>query len=295
MTDRLDRDWLTAHPLPQHPPGTNKNSRGRVLIAGGAEFVPGALRLTGEAALRAGAGKLQLATVAPAAMALGVLVPEAAMIVLPEDGEGEIAPAAGDILARAVERCDAFVLGPGMSDEARAGALLRATIGGPREGLSLVLDAAAIGCARDMRDAIAAHRGRVVLTPHHGEMASCTGLSIEEIEADPERAARDFAAKFGAHLVLKSSETVIACPNGMLTRYRGGGVGLATGGSGDVLAGLVGGLLARGADPLTAAGWGVWLHGSAGEVLAERLGPIGFLARELLAEVPVLMKTAAGD
>ena len=95
-------------------------------------------------------------------------------------------------------------------------------------------------------------------------------------------------------IALKAGDTVIAAPDGTLLLYRGGGVGLATGGSGDVLAGIIGGLLARGAAPLVAAGWGVWLHGEAGRRLGERIGPLGFLARELLAEIPRLMHRPGG-
>src|SRR3546814_9994645 len=106
----IDRDWLAANPLPTPNDGHDKNSRGRVLVVGGAEFVPGTLRLTGEAALRAGAGKLQMATVRSAAMSLGVLVPEAAMIALPSDEDGAIAAEAAAILMERVKHGDALLL-----------------------------------------------------------------------------------------------------------------------------------------------------------------------------------------
>jgi NAD(P)H-hydrate repair Nnr-like enzyme with NAD(P)H-hydrate dehydratase domain len=105
-----------------------------------------------------------------------------------------------------------------------------------------------------------------------------------------EAVALQAASKFGVVIALKGSETVIASPDGTLLRYSGGGVGLATGGSGDVLAGIIAGLLSRGASPLDAAAWGVWLHGEAGTIVADRIGPIGFLARDLLAEIPGLMR-----
>lgn len=292
MTTPLDKDWLAAHPLPWHDEGTDKNSRGRVLLVGGAEFVPGALRLTGEAVLRAGAGKLQAATVAAVATALGVLLPEAAMIALPGDERGEIAPRAARLIVEAVERCDTYILGPGISQRDSAGVLLGATLAEPRPGLSVLLDGAAVACAGAFCDMLRRHDGRIVLTPHHGEMAAFTGLSDEEIAADPETIARQAAARAGAVLVLKAGETVIAAPDGDMLVYGGGGVGLATGGSGDVLAGIIGGLMSRGAAPMTAAGWGVWLHGEAGKRVAERIGPIGFLARDLLVEIPGLMRDA---
>lgn len=287
--DRLDRAWLDAHPLPVHDPGSDKNERGRVLVIGGARFVPGALRLTGEAALRAGCGKLQLATIEDAAMALGVLLPEAAMIALPADEDGEIGRGAIERLERALDSCDCVILGPGMVDHAPATPLVEALLGAPREGLAIILDAAAIACAARHPKSDAR---RLILTPHHGEMAALTGESAAAILDDPARAAADAAARFGAVIVLKSSHTIVAGPSGAIVRYQGGGVGLATSGSGDVLTGVAGGLVARGAEPFAAAAWAVWLHGEAGRARAADTGPIGFLARELLDPIPRLMAGA---
>jgi ADP-dependent NAD(P)H-hydrate dehydratase len=282
----LDRAWLAAHPLPQPGADTDKNKRGRVLAAGGSATVPGALRLTGEAALRAGAGKLQLATIASAAPLLGVHLPEAAAYPLPADAEGEIGGEAGPRLAELLERCDALVLGPGMGAGADPAPLLEAVLAHPRDDLSLLLDAGMIPAARDLEAQVRAWRGRLVLTPHPGEMARLMGC--EEDEASPELA-EQAAARFDATIVLKTPETWIAHAGAETLRYPGGGPGLGTGGSGDVLAGIIGGLLARGAAPRTAAAWGVWLHGEAGRRLATRIGPLGFLARELLPEIPGLM------
>jgi len=289
----LDAAWRKAHPLPDHGDSTDKNARGRVLLIGGSAFVPGALRLTAEAALRAGAGKLQMATVETASMPLGVLVPEAAMIGLPADADGEIAPEAAEIVSGHLDRCDALVMGPGMSSHDNARALLEQILPRPTHGPTIVLDAAAVSCVSEMAEAIAAHEGRVVMTPHHGEMASLTGLTTEEIADDPALAATDTARRFRAVIVLKAAETLIATPDGDLIHYAGGCVGLATGGSGDVLAGIIGGLAARGADPVAAAAWGVWLHGEAGQAASARLGPIGFLARDLVEEIPGLMARAS--
>ena len=287
MADALDLDWLEAHPLPTHAGDTDKNARGRVVLAGGARFVPGALRLTGEAVLRAGAGKLQMATVEEVATALGVLVPEAAMMALPADEDGEIADAAIALIAEAVAKCDTCILGPGMSGKAER--IVAALLGEPRDGLSFVLDAAALTACAELETHVRAHGGRAILTPHHGEMASLTGHDIEHVASHAEAVACEVAARFAAIVVLKADRTIVAAPNGSTLAYEGGGIGLATGGSGDVLAGIAGGLLARGADPLAAAAWAVWLHGEAGKRLRETMGPIGFLARELTALVPRLM------
>ncbi len=287
---QLDEAWLRAHPLPRPEAATDKNARGRVVLAGGAYFVPGALRLTGEAVLRAGAGKLQMATVKAAAFHLGVAVPEAAVIALTAGEDGEICASAAPAILAALDHADAFILGPGMSGHPDE--LVAKLVAQPREGLTLVLDAAAIGCSAGLAATLGMHEGRVILTPHHGEMAALTGLEVDAIAADMEGHARAAAERFGAVVVLKSNRTVIVAPDGETLIFEGGCPGLATGGSGDVLAGIAGGLAARGVAPLAAAAWAVWLHGRAGCVLADRVGETGFLARELLPEIPRLMNAA---
>lgn len=287
MTE-IDTAWLAAHPLPQPGSNTDKNARGHVVAAGGSESVPGALRLTGEAALRAGAGKVQLATVERAAMGLGMAMPEAATFPLPANDEGELAAHAGAALAALTGRCDALVLGPGMGAKAGAAAILE-TVLAARPALALVIDAGAIGDAASLAGAIRGHAGPVVLTPHAGEMALLMGCNEDEASEDH---ARQAAERFDAVVLLKRAETWIAAPGAPMLHFPGGGPGLATGGSGDVLAGIIGGLLSRGAEPRIAAAWGVWLHGEAGRGAADRIGPLGFLARELLPEIPGLMAGA---
>jgi len=291
MTDAtpIDSAWIAANPVPVHSSGTTKNSRGRVLAIGGSRMVPGAIRLTGEAALRVGAGKLQMATVSSAAVMLGLLVPEAALIALPEDEHGEIAPEVGKPLDKALAECDAAVIGPGIGDPDVAKQLLRKVLSEQRDDLVLVVDAMAIGTLPELRAEASHFGGRLILTPHFGEMALLTGRDEDDIAADPGTVAQDAAADFGAVVALKGSSTVVADPDGTLLHYGGGGTGLATGGSGDVLAGAIGGLISRGATPLVAAGWGVWLHGQSGRRVATTSGPIGFLARELSGEFPRLL------
>ncbi|MBO9624439.1 MAG: NAD(P)H-hydrate dehydratase [Sphingomonas sp.] len=285
----LDSTWLAANPLPEPAIDTDKNERGRVLAAGGSRTVPGALRLPGEAALRAGAGKLQLASVEPVVLALGMTLPEAAVFPLSANDAGELGEQAGEELCAYLERCDTLVLGPGMGAKCPAAAILAPVLARPRDSLSMVLDAAAVAAAGDFAEAIRSHDGRIVLTPHPGEMCKLMDCDAERVAADPAGLAQEAAGRFRAIVALKGPETWVACPGEPVLRYPGGGPGLATGGSGDVLAGIAGGLLARGAPPRAAAAWAVWLHGEAGRRLAERIGPIGFLGRELLAEIPALM------
>ena len=287
---RIDATWLRAHPLPVHGEGTDKNSRGHVVAIGGSRQVPGGLLLTGEAALRAGAGKIQLATVASCALGLGIALPEAGVIALDETGEGEID--AGEIagLRESLERCDSVVVGPGMTSTDRACALIDALLRGLLGQQNLLLDAVAIHATRGREQALCAYRGALILTPNPDELASLLGCDDARIADDPTGCARAAAERLGAVTVCKGSETFVAAPDGALLHYGGGGSGLATGGSGDVLAGIIAALTARGAEPLTAAAWGVWLHGEAGRRLAKDVGPIGFLARELLPLVPGLMR-----
>jgi hydroxyethylthiazole kinase-like uncharacterized protein yjeF len=141
---------------------------------------------------------------------------------------------------------------------------------------------------------VAARGGRMVLTPHAGEMAALTGLSKDEVLADPLAAARGAAQRLKAVIVMKGAVTHVVTPDGQAWRHEGGVKGLATSGSGDVLAGVICGLLARGAHPAQAAVWAVYLHARAGLRLSQRIGPLGFLARELLDEIaPALAQAEA--
>lgn len=284
----LDSGWLRAHPLPQPDQHTDKNGRGRVLAIGGCRQVPGGIQLTAEAALRAGAGKVQVATVACAALAVGIAMPEVAAIGLPETDAGEIADVAA--IARNLMSCDAVIAGPAMSCALAAGEITDRLLASSDCTATLVLDAAALMGLASRADALARRDVPAVLTPQIGEMAAMLEWPAERVEQDRVAAVTFAAERFGAVVVLKGSTSLVAAPQGELFAYAGGGVGLATGGSGDVLAGIAAGLAARGAAPLDAALWAVWLHGEAGRRCAEQLGPLGFLARELLAHVPALMR-----
>ncbi len=285
----LDAAWRASHPLPMPAGETSKNSRGQVLVVGGARRVPGAIALTAEAALRVGAGKVRIATIAAAALPLGIAMPEIGVIGLPEDAAGEIATGEDEALAATLERVDTVAIGPGMGDPAAAARLVRWIAARLATDTVMLLDGAAVAGAGRLDDALAPLAGRLVLTPHPGEMAALMGCDPATVGERDEALAADAARRFGAAVALKGSRTIIAGPDDTPLLYPGGGVGLATGGSGDVLAGAVAGLAARGAAPVEALGWGVWLHGEAGHTLAERGGPIGFLARELPPLFPALL------
>jgi ADP-dependent NAD(P)H-hydrate dehydratase len=280
--------------LPSLDDSADKEARGRVLIIGGSTENPGGLLLAAEAAMRAGAGKLQLATADSVAAAVAIAVPEARVFGFRDAASEGLHPrAAGDVAERA-DQVDALLIGPGLVDEDAAARLTRGVLKRITRP-AVVLDAGGLAALREDPRALAHLEGRAVLTPHGGEMAQLLGMERDEVEADPEAAARRAAEAFGAVVALKGPETTIVAPDGRIFRYTCGGVGLATSGSGDVLGGIVTGLLARGADPLRAAAWGVYLHGEAGNALTKRHGDVGFLARELPGEVPrILHRTSAG-
>jgi hydroxyethylthiazole kinase-like uncharacterized protein yjeF len=278
----LTDDVLTAEQLPPLGRDDDKEARGRVVVVAGSSQTPGAAILAGLAALRAGAGKLQIATAAALAPHVATTVPEARVLALPEGSGGGLTPKLGEELSSALERADAVLVGPGLlGGVAAVGELVRAVLGAVDEA-TVVLDAAAVLPLAEEPDLLAEHAARVVLTPNPSELADVLGTEPRGGgEGDPD-AVRTAARRFGVAL----ASGPIAGDAGLLVRLHAGGPGLGTSGSGDVLAGVVAGLAARGATPRAAAIWGAYLHARAGDRLAEQVGPVGYLARELLGEVP---------
>jgi ADP-dependent NAD(P)H-hydrate dehydratase len=280
----LLRDW----PLPQPGGAADKDERGSMLVIAGGPETPGAALLAATAALRAGAGRLAVATAASVASGLALALAEARVLALAETFGGGPAPDALAKLETLLGRVDAILIGPGLEDAAATRTFARRIVKRATRA-RLVLDALAMDVVLDVRR----FQRTSIMTPHHGEMAHLTGLTKEAIAAEPERHAREAAARWNAVVVLKGALTVIAAPNGACWRHDGGQPGLGTSGSGDVLAGIIGGVVARGAPLVQAAAWGVALHARAGRTLSERLGPIGYLASELPAEIPGLMQRLA--
>ena len=282
ITPRFLRGW----PLPRVDASSDKNARGAVLVIAGAPEMPGAAVLAATAALRAGAGKLQVATVRSVASLVAAQVPEALVLSVPETSDGGISPRAAKMLCERAAGADAVLIGPGMVDE-QATAELSLALLRKLDDTPVILDAEALACASLEPRAFARVRTPIGMTPHSREMAQMLDLDPDEVERDRSGVARRAARNLRAVVALKGSETFIADPGGrLLCNRRAGNPGLGTSGSGDTLSGVVAGLLARGADVLQAAAWGVYLHARAGDVLARKVGPVGFLARELLAEIP---------
>ncbi|MCW2606850.1 MAG: NAD(P)H-hydrate dehydratase [Frankiales bacterium] len=273
VTPRLLRDW----PLPEPSDDGDKHDRGTVLVVGGAASTPGAVLLAGIAALRVGAGRLQVATVASSQAALGVALPEAAVLGLAAGSQGSLAPEAAEDCAVAAEGAAVVVVGPGLYDKEQTAELLARLL--PRlEQAAVVLDAVGLS-ALALRPALARGlEGRLVLTPNGGE--------VKALSQGDELDVPTLAARYGA---VVAADREVASPDGRRWDSQTGGIGLGTSGSGDVLAGVVGGLLARGCTPEQAAVWGQYVHAAAGDRLAADLGRTGYLARELLdVLVPVL-------
>lgn len=296
----VDTALLRSWPVPMPAIEGDKEIRGHVLIVGGSCEMPGAVILAATAALRAGAGKLTIATGRSVAQLVALAMPEARVIGLLEHASAGFSMDAVACLDPLAERVDAVLIGPGMRDEPATAALVHALL--PcfdAADTRVVLDACAMGAllyppAGWPPGTPWRFERPVILTPHAGEMAHLTGIPKDEIVDLPDPRALDAARAWNAVVALKGARTVIATPDGTLYQHEGGNVGLAISGSGDVLAGIIAGLAARGA-PLDQAGcWGVALHARAGERLAERLGTLGYLAREISQEIPALLEHVAG-
>ncbi|WP_171041360.1 NAD(P)H-hydrate dehydratase [Sinomonas susongensis] len=294
VTPSLLREW----PLP--PPGRDKYSRGSVLVVGGARATPGAALLAGATALRAGAGKLTLAVAESVAVQLGVALPECGSIGLPETADGSVKPEL-DRISSYLDKADTVLVGPGLDDPDLAAQLLAVLLereagrGGPsggdpdaRGGPAVVLDAYALGALVSLEDQLDPWRGRMILTPNRTEAEVLLGREVDDLEAD----LAEISDRFDA---VVSCQGLVTQPPGLelgepeLWKITTGHGGLGTSGSGDVLAGAIAGLRARGTSSAQAACWGTHLHASAADRLASRLGPLGFLARELADELPALM------
>lgn len=285
VTPAALREW----PLPS--PASDKHGRGVVLVVGGSAGTPGAVQLAAEAALRAGCGKVRIATVSSVASQLGVLVPEARVYGLEETTDGDVADSNGPRIAALAEDADATLVGCGFVDPGAADALLAATL--PDLRGRLVLDALAsayVARHAELPDVEAPS----VLTMNPDELAHVLDRDAVDVASDPCGAVGELVGASGAVVLLGGATKVVGVPGGPTYEVTEGGPGLATAGSGDVQAGLVAGLFARGADAGQAAVWGAWLHACAGERVAERRGCLGFLARELSVEVPSLLDEADG-
>ncbi len=288
--------WTRAHAgsrLPARPAAGHKGSFGHALIAAGSEGKTGAAALAAEGAARAGAGLVTIACPAGLNDILEIKCTEAMTAPVADTPERAFASSAVEsILALAATR-DALGLGPGIgrSEETQVLVLSLAK----RLEIPLVVDADGLFPFAREPDLLRERRAPTILTPHPGEAATLLGVDAGEINRDRPARARELAARLGSVVALKGAATVTAAPDGRIAVNPTGGPALAAGGTGDVLLGMVTGLLAQGLDPFEAAALAVFIHGAAADRLSERAGPVGHLAGEIAAEVPAATAELRAD
>lgn len=280
LIDRFEARAL----LPPRPVDGHKGSFGHLLVVAGSPGKSGAAVMTATAGLRAGAGLVTLACPAGLQVIAATQLLEVMTAPLAEVGGAVSLQAMSELLALSDGK-QALALGPGLGSGDETTALVRRLL--KESPLPAVIDADGLNALAGHLDVLAQRRGRpTVLTPHPGEMARLSGQPVAAIQADRIAAARDFAVTHGVVLVLKGARTVTAGPDGRVRINASGHAGMASGGMGDVLTGLIGGLLAQGMAAGDAAALGVFLHGLAGDRLYDRYGDAGLLAGDLLGELP---------
>jgi NAD(P)H-hydrate epimerase len=289
--------WLwtragAAARLPARPVDGHKGSFGHALLVAGSEGKTGAATLAALGAARVGAGLVTVGCPAGLNDILEIKLTEAMTAPLPDTPSRALAAAAEPaILALAASR-DAVGLGPGIGRDKETLGLVRALAKGLE--LPLALDADAVLAFAGEPELLAGRRAPTVLTPHPGEAAALLGCTPAEINADRPAAARRLAAQTGAVALLKGAATITATPSGAIVVNPTGGPALATGGTGDVLLGMLTGLLAQGVPAADAAALAAWLHGAAADAWSARAGSAGLLAGDLAAGLPEVLAALRG-
>ncbi len=270
--------------LPRRGMTSNKFTSGHVVVTGGSRELAGAPRMAAAAAMRAGAGYVSVCVPAAIQPSIAAAMPELMGHALPEE-QGALSPVgAGDALELSA-RGGALVVGPGLGRSAGARELARELVSG--SPVPLVLDADGLGAFDGEPEALAERSAPAVITPHSGEIARLLGVSGDEVQARRLHHARSAAARSGAVTVLKGDDTIVALPDGRVAISAGQSPALATAGTGDVLSGVVGALLAQGCEPVRAACAAVWLHAEAGRIAAQLAGaPEGVIAGDVIAALP---------
>lgn len=289
VTPSLLRGW----PLPTA--GEDKYSRGTVMVIGGARATPGAALLAGTAALRAGAGKLTMAVAKSVAIQLAVTLPESGVMGLPETEGGSVRGTGLEAIYDDLQSANAVLIGPGLDDVDGVEGLLRNLLardsgdGSGTGGATIILDAYALGCLPRLGEALEPWKGRLILTPNPREAEILLDHEVDHLVTAVAEIARQYQAVVSCQGFVARPPDAEAPEGPELWTITTGYGGLGTSGSGDVLAGAIAGLRARGASDAQATCWGTHLHAAAADRLASRLGPLGFLARELADELPALM------
>ena len=274
--------------LPDRPKNAHKGNAGRVTVAAGSYGYVGAAALSSFAAVKGGAGLVTLLTPENTREVLAIKLTEVMVKGLPVSEDRLVTEEALEVVSEALDKADVLAIGPGFGLSEETGSLIREIL--VTTAVPCVIDADAITALKDHTELLSHMLAEKVLTPHPGEMARITGIRISEIEKNRVEVARLYAEKWQAVIVLKGVPTVIALPDGTVYLNTTGTPAMATGGSGDVLTGLIAALIGQGLTVADAAVAGVYLHGLAGELAAK--GSIGIAATELLQMLPEARKLA---
>jgi NAD(P)H-hydrate epimerase len=284
VRDNVLSETEAAALLPERPRDGHKGTFGKVVVLAGSVGYTGAAALTSTAALRAGAGLVYLGTPSSLNDVMEAKLTEVITRPLAETGARSLSPDAMPAVRELLAGASSMALGPGVSGEEETQSLVRSIVS--ELAVPCVIDADGLNALTP--EAIGARPGDtpVVLTPHPGEMARLTGGDIREILADRDGVARDVATRARAVVIVKGAGSIIADPSGELYLNPTGNNGMASGGTGDVLTGIIAALLARGMGPLEAAALGAYVHGYAGDLSAESLGETGMIAGDVLDHLP---------
>ena len=285
-----DEEYITEH-IPLRKAESNKGDYGKILIIAGSRGMTGAGRLSAAAALRTGAGLVYLGVPASLSSIFNASLAEAVVIPLEDKGAGFLSEDCISHILERIRHASAIAVGPGLS----SGRDITKIVGEILENSSVpvILDADALNAISKDIAVLAKHKAVCIVTPHPGEMARLVGMTIEDVQNDRMETALEFARKWDVITVLKGSKTVIAAPDGELYINTTGNPGMATAGSGDVLTGIIVGLVGQGLRPTDAAVTGVYLHGLAGDSAAEIKGEHGLVAGDMIEELPRVIKRFA--
>lgn len=279
-TDRL----LFNKAVFNRPDDSNKGTLGSLLCICGSYGMAGAAIMAGKAALRCGIGLLKIAVPKSIYPVCATNILESVYYPLEETSNGVISSRNTDFLLEMCEKSSAVVIGCGLSVCDDTKNLVQSVITNCEK--PIVIDADALNCICDEPQILNHLKAPAIITPHPGEMARLLHTTPKAVNSDRENTAINFAKKYGVVTVLKGAGTIIAAPNGTAYINHTGNSGMATGGSGDVLSGIIGSLLAQGASPINAAAAGVFLHGTIGDLAAEKLGKISMLPTDMIDMIP---------
>jgi holo-[acyl-carrier-protein] synthase len=274
--------------LPQRPRDGHKGTFGTVAVLAGSQGFTGAAYLAGMGAARSGAGIVRLLVAQAIYPILAQKCTEVIVTPVPEISPGVVGHVSMSGVLRGFAGADAGVIGPGLGRDTSTRRLVEDLL--PRIQAPLVLDADGLNLVAEHRGLLARLSDRIVLTPHPAEFSRLSGLEVKAVQADRRGVASRFAKAWNKVVVLKGAGTVIAAPDGRITNNNVATASLASGGTGDVLSGIIGGFLAQGLPPFEAAVTGVHVHSLAGLDLEAELGQAGVLASDLLLQLPRVME-----